>query len=927
MPQERLSSLGETTLGPEWLQRGSRPKSESDKLAETYRYARDQLLLLQSSMQLPAAPRQSNGRPVPTAELQPVPKYPVFGAMTKENLVSEGVLPASSLEDKAVAGTLRGRGNEGRGRVGKGQGRKGRGDEDPDLQIEAASPAQDFTSPALGPTSPAPLELPEAPGTPGEVEEGTGKNPMNSFLARVLKNKQNEAAAAAAAEPPPVLPPAVALESVPEFPRSVPEFQAPLVSPVSRPPVPMERPPPPPGGGIEELREGLADGWLDRPERELRPGPLPATSPPRHPLGPLSPLLSAEPFPEPLLSPQRASVNLANALAREFTGPDPVVAPPSAPMSAMTAMSAPGNAPQALQPGRVTAPPPKQQAPMREEPLPMTKPAAVVRAEEEEIFQKERCWYYKDPSQRIQGPFTTSQMQHWQQVGYFKPELPIRRGGTSSAGSGVLPRPPERLERLSAITRRAGESWEPAPSKKHMRTGLVACGLKPWTDSLLPCAVQSGRSTVRLRFRESGNFYRLDLLYPEAPFSQLPAIPDRGPVVDPRAQAAAQAAQAAAVQQAHAAAQAQAQAQALQAAAMARQRQLLADPTGGIQPGGYDYNYAMRLQAQAQAAQAQAAQFAKSLMGMPSFGGYDERRWAEELKAAQALGTSPGYPAERQRRLQEQRVEQQRLELQRQEQRRIEEQRLRQQLERVAPQTMPAVGPPSGPTTLPAPAPLVPPVPAPTMPAAEVSKEGGKKAQPKKQKGPESPGGAPLAPAPVGPKAKEAPPLKSALHFPTLGGAPEEVVMMAPAESSGFWERPLRPVPIKVPNEKEAKQEPKAKAQAKATQKKEDDKGETRRQAKELLTEHGISVEEPIVNFLLSLSTSAEVLDYLQAYHETEGETARRFSEAFVAKGLHTEKPKESKEASSKRKHRVKGKEVDPSMLGFTAVPRGHYES
>ncbi|CAJ1375232.1 unnamed protein product [Effrenium voratum] len=482
MPQERLSSLGETTLGPEWLQRGIRsPKSESDKLAETYRYARDQLLLLQSSMQLPAAPRQSNGRPVPTAELQPVPKYPVFGAMTKENLVSEGVLPASSLEDKAVAGTLRGRGNEGRGRVGKGQGRKGRGDEDPDLQIEAASPAQDFTSPALGPTSPAPLELPEAPGTPGEVEEGTGKNPMNSFLARVLKNKQNEAAAAAAAEPPPVLPPAVALEwatqpadtdgdasdtsarSVPEFPRSVPEFQAPLVSPVSRPPVPMERPPPPPGGGIEELREGLADGWLDRPERELRPGPLPATSPPRHPLGPLSPLLSAEPFPEPLLSPQRASVNLANALAREFTGPDPVVAPPSAPMSAMTAMSAPGNAPQALQPGRVTAPPPKQQAPMREEPLPMTKPAAVVRAEEEEIFQKERCWYYKDPSQRIQGPFTTSQMQHWQQVGYFKPELPIR-------------------------------------------------------------------------FRESGNFYRLDLLYPEAPFSQLPAIPDRGPVVDPRAQ-------------------------------------------------------------------------------------------------------------------------------------------------------------------------------------------------------------------------------------------------------------------------------------------------------------------------------------------------------------------------------------------------------
>ncbi|CAJ1447137.1 unnamed protein product [Effrenium voratum] len=365
-------------------------------------------------------------------------------------------------------------------------------------------------------------------------------------------------------------------------------------------------------------------------------------------------------------------------------------------------------------------------------------------------------------------------------------------------------------------------------------------------------------------------------------------------------------------------------------------------PTGGIQPGGYDYNYAMRLQAQAQAAQAQAAQFAKSLMGMPSFGGYDERRWAEELKAAQALGTSPGYPAERQRRLQEQRVEQQRLELQRQEQRRIEEQRLRQQLERA----------PGRPKTF-SRADVKPMAQAfhglgfqfaadhagsrPAERADDSAGTSSARASSARTHDASSGGtekllkvsghGAPLAPAPVGPKAKEAPPLKSALHFPTLGGAPEEVVMMAPAESSGFWERPLRPVPIKVPNEKEAKQEPKAKAQAKATQKKEDDKGETRRQAKELLTEHGISVEEPIVNFLLSLSTSAEVLDYLQAYHETEGETARRFSEAFVAKGLHTEKPKESKEASSKRKHRVKGKEVDPSMLGFTAVPRGHYES
>lgn len=74
-----------------------------------------------------------------------------------------------------------------------------------------------------------------------------------------------------------------------------------------------------------------------------------------------------------------------------------------------------------------------------------------------------------------------------------------------------------------------------------------------------------------------------------------------------------------------------------------------------------------------------------------------------------------------------------------------------------------------------------------------------------------------------GPVPKEAPPLiASALEFPTLGEAPPsfasptdfptlgggEEQVMAPAESSGFWERPMRPVKVAG----EPKAEPKAKA-------------------------------------------------------------------------------------------------------------------
>lgn len=35
-------------------------------------------------------------------------------------------------------------------------------------------------------------------------------------------------------------------------------------------------------------------------------------------------------------------------------------------------------------------------------------------------------WLYQDPSQRLQGPFTSEQMHGWYKEGYFPPQLPIK---------------------------------------------------------------------------------------------------------------------------------------------------------------------------------------------------------------------------------------------------------------------------------------------------------------------------------------------------------------------------------------------------------------------------------------------------------------------------------------------------------------------
>eukprot|EP00913_Durusdinium_trenchii_P011460 g10760.t2 len=422
--------------------------------------------------------------------------------MTKENLVSDGVLPASSLEDKGgpVAGTLRGRA-EGRGK-GKGGARgKGREEEDegsPKKEVQA-SPVQTAGSGASGALGLPPMELPSRQVS-GEEGKAAPRNPMNNFLARVLKpsNEPNQAEVTPAPRlglPPPTGPPA-ALGGQPESQEAPP-------SPTHRPPVPGQPPPPPPGTPAPAPAQAPAQappckGWLEPKDSPLvpptlapaapapampapaapapaagpgagvaaqdlpmRPGPL-MGSPPRQPPT-LSPTMAPEALPEPLVSPQRSAVNLASALASAVT------APQTAPMASafemdlglnlgdgLLAPAVTAPPPQALQPGRVTIPP--RQA----------EPTHHARLQEEQwdghgkrpwwAFEKDRCWYYKDPSAKVQGPFTTSQMQNWHQVGYFRPDLPIR-------------------------------------------------------------------------FRD-GQFYRLDQLYPDAPFRSLPMA------ADPRAQAA-----------------------------------------------------------------------------------------------------------------------------------------------------------------------------------------------------------------------------------------------------------------------------------------------------------------------------------------------------------------------------------------------------
>lgn len=182
--------------------------------------------------------------------------------------------------------------------------------------------------------------------------------------------------------------------------------------------------------------------------------------------------------------------------------------------------------------------------------------------------------------------------------------------------------------------------------------------------------------------------------------------------------------------------------------------------------------------------------------------------------------------------------------------------------------------------------------------------------------------------------------LTSAQEFPTLGGTAEEQVVMAESSgaTTGFWERPPRPVKVGAgggegnaagswTGSTSSRQHGSTGSKANG-----DDGAGRLERIEELSRQCNLQIEEPVMGFLQTLSCSADVLDYLQAYHG-ESPNVRRFAEAFIERGLGasadadkeaSKGQKESAENAAKasRRKRGRGKEVDPSLLGFIAPPR-----
>jgi len=180
----------------------------------------------------------------------------------------------------------------------------------------------------------------------------------------------------------------------------------------------------------------------------------------------------------------------------------------------------------------------------------------------------------------------------------------------------------------------------------------------------------------------------------------------------------------------------------------------------------------------------------------------------------------------------------------------------------------------------------------------------------------------------------------SAADFPSLGGTDKaKLVIDPPKDTGGFWERPARvrvvedepssadPTPAaasaatKTPSKKST---PSASTAASSSQA----ASEATRRAKmeELIKEHGISIEPRLASYILGLHNEMEVLDYLKAQvpHD-DVEKAQRFAQAFSEQRLGAAEgdgPPGTPKAA-KNKKRGKGREVDPSLLGFTMPHKG----
>eukprot|EP00931_Biecheleriopsis_adriatica_P083584 TRINITY_DN5718_c0_g4_i1.p1 TRINITY_DN5718_c0_g4~~TRINITY_DN5718_c0_g4_i1.p1 ORF type:complete len:889 (+),score=197.54 TRINITY_DN5718_c0_g4_i1:82-2748(+) len=883
---------------PEWLM-ASRTRKESHTPAASEAvdpnatYDRDMLLVLQTAMQLPPARRLPTGRPVPLAELEAQPKFPIWGAMTTQNLTAEGVVAADAGgrgrgADKSAKGRGRGRGSSGRPEEEDGELQQGASNAPGSPWRKAsASPVpaeQPFGSPAserLAAESSPTLAPAPAPAETSVASAGSGaRNPMSSFLQRVLK-KSMDADGAAPADSPPSATSPVPSPSSPSRTLGVPEslltetppipdmpslgLPAPT-GPMSRPPPPSAPPPPlgfPAGASFESPTKeppkafGLppspaapAQMPMSPAGMPLSPAGMPPSPAPQHApsfrapesAGP-SPLMVPQQAPggSPLLSPQRTSLNLASALTSAAEGP--ADSPPPGPIGGLSTTPAP------------------QENLLRQA------------DEDQQLFLHSKCWSYKDPQGNVQGPFSTLQMRHWDTAGYFQQDLLVRfkESGTFYQLCTLYPQPTVPFAALPAMlaepqvplnsdlerarAARAAQEAQAAQAAQAARAAQAAQAAQAAHAARAAQAAQAAQ-TAQL---QAAQIHAVHAAHAAEAARQAAAArhlysadPTAAYALHMKAQAAHDNARyhAAALQQAQAVAATQAQ------AAAASRAQAAAASQAQAHAAATQAQATAASQAQERAASSASASYAvKSLLGLTG----------TPPGAGDELGSTPWVPGQ---------------ELHAAASAQPEHQHMHAASHKAEPQAAPQSSEDRstkknerGKKKQDHSAAYQPqhPLPVGTQDGSHHSKghhEGKGKGKSEKSAlhqhaASEVAGGWNSHAYATGPSVN----IQSSEDFPTLGGsATEKVVMEAPQEqSTGFWERPMRPV--KIAKDEDAKAPTPAAAAA-------------------------VGKQAP------------------KSKEDTGNDAEKK-------------QPDDGKDKAPKGRKKVKGKEVDPSLLGFTAPPRG----
>jgi len=505
-----------------------------------------------------------------------------------------------------------------------------------------------------------------------------------------------------------------------------------------------------------------------------------------------------------------------------------------------------------------------------------------------------KCWWYRDPQGVVQGPFSTSEMRHWQQCGYFQADLPIRytESGAFYPLRVLFPPPMVPFHSFPAIAAPAPAATAPGGQWPRQLLGTDA------TPSVASAAQPLGdMSEFSMRLKAQGG---LDGAY-DTSAGRGPAMPD--------------------------ASRGLATGMMLHNVAAASRGWLHWVPGEELKasgtPGSMAANSLSGYPASLAPQQAADAMHGRAMMPMVGPGVHARTDAALALGLGANAATAEALAAAR-------------LEAVREGDRQARHTRKQpgDQHKQIVPTDMAR------------------PVGEGTIGANWVMDQG-----PPMQVAANSP--------PVN--------ISSAQEFPTLGGSPAERVVMADAAggSGGFWERPPRPVRVPGPSEAVGSTlnsttpgatagstpigpqttggastgiaglsaPPSHSPREDVARRSGDDHGDDRRaQMEDLLKQCNLHLDEPFIGFLLTLTSASDVFDYLQAYHG-DGENVRRFAEGFTERRLglphqETKAAAPEREAAAKgtkegvdantpkasRRRRGKGREVDPSLLGFTAT-------